>query len=224
MRRLLRSLPALAGGLFAFAAPVAAQQPLHGRVLDANDRPVAGADLVLHGLTDRGGAELDRAIADADGAFTVTLPDSLSGAEAMFFVATRIGGDLFVGPTFREVPGETYVLRAGTGVEPFRLPETANGAVAATPGAAPSEASQSGWWVALIALALATVVALVVYRVRRRPPVSRELFVELATLDERHAAASPAGAAERRRYEERRAALSERAAEALRMEGDAARY
>lgn len=223
----MTSLPAaIAGGLALCAAPLAAQEDVAGSVVDGSGIPVAGAVVVLHGLSDAGGAELDRDTSDATGAFVLQMPE---GNASMYFVATRLGGELYVGPTFRTAPPEPYVLPAGAGVQPFllagegALPPARGGAPAAGAAGrvAPTRGGGDAWWVALIAAAIIALVALLALRGRARPSRSRELMVEIARLDRRQrqasAAESPAPV-----YDERRAELRRQLDEAIALEGDAA--
>jgi len=197
-----RSTPPHAAALalaLALALPLSlqAQQPLNGVVVDGGGQPLAGAVVVLHSVSDAGGEELDRDTTGSDGAFRLTVPDDAGG---VVFAATRIDGDLFVGDTFRGAPPAEYVLRAGPGVEPFPMPATpALPAQRAPVGTA--DDSHGGFWVALIALALLAAVALITLRVRRRPPASRELMLEIARIDRTTAEGTAADRLRARREE-----------------------
>ena len=212
----VRLLP-VALGLLLTSPPLAAQQTLRGRVLDANDRPVAGALVVLHGLTDRGGAEFARDQADASGDFTLLVPEADG---TTFFAATRIDGDLFVGPVFQQEAPDPYVLRAGAGVRPFPLPDRAQ--VPSTRETARAS-SHGGWWVALLAALLLGVVALLALRGRYRPSHARELMVEIARLDLAHGTGPQDNRdAAARSYRTRRATLRRQLDEAIATGSDAA--
>ena len=218
-----RGLLAVAGGLFSFAllhAPLGAQETLRGRVADAEDAPVAAAVVLLHAVTDGSGRELGRDTAAADGSFEM----SFAFEEGpVYFVATRVNGEIFMGEPFREPPAAGIVLRAGPGVEPLSMDGL--GAVP-TPGAAPAAPAQGSdggaIWVAVIAAAVLGLVGLLVSRSRRRAPRARELLLEIARLDEARATA-PGGPADQAGAA-RRAALSARLAEALELDPDADRH
>lgn len=221
----MRSLLAVAGGLFFLASHASGQRTLEGTVVNGAGEPLGRAVVVLHGLSPEGGAELARDTADATGRFTLDVPGMGS---ALFFVATRIDGDLFVGPTFRDVVPDSYTLPAGAGVQPFPLAGASTGTPAmggtATRAAGQTDSSShGGWWVALIALVIAAVVALLGYRARRRPSHARQLMLDIARLDLEHGKASAGAApATEHAYRTRRRELRERLDEAIALEGDAA--
>ena len=235
-----RSLLAVASGLFsllAHAAPLAAQDAaavLSGRVADGADDPVAGAVVVLHALSDGAGVELDRDTTDARGSFQLRYEHENG---PLYFVATRVAGEIFMSEPFRERPTGDLLLLAGAGVEPLRLdglgappggpggaPGTARatGATDATGAAGSADAAHGGWWVAVIGTVIIGLVALLLHRGRRRPPRARELMVEIARLDETHAS-NPANR-EDGSYRTRRAELRERLTEALELDPDADRH
>ena len=219
-----KGLLAFAGGLFCLSAlaplPLRAHQGLttvSGRVADAADNPLAGAVVLLHAITDQGGTELARDTADATGAFRL---EFVLEEGSLYFVATRVGGDIFMAEPFREAPARDIVLRAGAGVEPLRLDE-----LAASPPAGPvpgaEERAHDGWWVALLAALIVGGVVWLVHRGRVRAPRARELMVELARLDETRA--SVPGAADDG-YRVRREELRTRLLEALELDPDADRH
>jgi hypothetical protein len=62
---------------------------------------------------------LGEALTDADGAFVLTA-DGPVQPDAVYFVATRLGGQLFIGPMLRPpLTDLEYVLEAGAGATPF---------------------------------------------------------------------------------------------------------
>ena len=217
-----RGLPAIAGGLFCLAVlagPVAGQETLRGRVADASDGPIPGAVVLLHAITDDSGRELDRDTAAADGSFEL----SYTFEEGpLYFVATRIGGEIFMAEPFREPESGEIVLRAGPGVEPLQMGGLRDAAATGDPAAAPVREDDGGAiWVAIIAAAILAVVAWLVGRSRRRAPRARELLLEIARLDEARAAA--AGNADDA-HGARREHLRARLVEALEMDADADRH
>ena len=79
------------------AAPLGAQEVLRGQLVDAAGRPLAGRDVVLHVVTEQGGAALTRASSDASGAFSLPLPADLE-PRALVFAATQDNGRVYIGP------------------------------------------------------------------------------------------------------------------------------
>ncbi len=216
-----KGLLACASGLFSFltfASPLHAQttHTLRGRVADAAGDPIAGAVVLLHAVTDAAGTELDRDTADVSGVFELQLAFEDG---PLYFVATRVDGDIFMAEPFREPPAGELVLRAGAGVEPLRL-DGVGAEPAMMPATRAVDEAHDGWWVALIAAMLVGGIAWVTHR-RTRAPHARELLVELARLDEARAAA-PGGADEG--YRARRDDLRARLVEALELDPDADRH
>lgn len=227
MRRLRvpsKGLSARAGGLLflLFAAfPLAAQEPatVRGRVADASDNPIPGAVVLLHAIGDDAGREMARDTADAAGAFELKFAIEVG---PLYFVATRVDGGIFMADPFREAPDDPIVLRAGAGVEPLRLDGLTPGpALSPVATRAADDSGRAFLWVLLIGAVLAAVVAWVVARGRRRAPRARELLLEIARLDEAHAAvdAHPEAA-----YRVRRDELRGRLLEALELDPDADRH
>lgn len=218
--RPVKGLLVATGGLFClclYAMPLNAQQTLRGRVSDAADAPLPGAVVLLHAVTEDAGTELDRDTADADGRFVLSYRFEEG---PLYFVATRIDGEIFMAEPFRAPPTGEIDLRAGAGVEPLRMEGLA---VADPPSASPPPAPASGhrgWWVAAIGAVIVGVVALLAHRSRRRAPRARELMLEIARLDETGAQAGGADATHRARREE----LRERLVEALELDPDADRH
>lgn len=218
-----RGLPAVAGGLLflLLATPAAAQDrvTIRGRVADASDNPIAAAVVLLHAIGDDSGREVTRDTADDNGAFELAFAIEEG---ALYFVATRVEGNIFMSEPFRDEPPGELVLRAGAGVEPLQLdgmtPGAATQPVVAERG---SETGRALVWVLVIGAAVAGLVAWVVARGRRRAPRARELLLELARLDEAHAASAGQPDAT---YRARRDELRGRLAEALALDPDADRH
>ncbi len=177
------------------SAPVA----LHGTVVDPSGKPVAGQKLTLHRVdTSGGGAMVDSATSDEQGRFTVRVPAE-HDTSAVFFVATRWQGQLYIGTPFKPpVPaGAPYSVVVG--VNPVNLGpaggaateggpmNTTGGATTAVPP--PSDNSMAARWflaiiLALVALAAIGYAMLGALRERARER-RRELLARIAALDER---------------------------------------
>ena len=215
-----RGLLAAAGGLFSLllcAAPVAAQETVRGRVADASDNAIPGAVVLLHAVAEDSGRELDRDTADANGSFEL----SYAFEEGpLYFVATRVDGEIFMAEPFREPPSDEIVLRAGAGVEPLQMGGLAADPAAPTATAPTRESEHNGWWVAAIGAAIVGAVVWITHRSRRRAPRARELMIEIARLDEASAGAPGGAEANRARRDELRARL----VEALELDPDADRH
>jgi len=212
--------PALAGVvviLHSFVSPLAAQDVVRGRVADAADNPIPGVVVLLHAITEAGGSEIDRDTADAGGGFELSF-DFQSGP--LYFVATRVEGQIFMADPFRALPDEAIVLRAGPGVEPLSLDALAASPTDPAAAAPADERAHEGWWVAAIAAVIVGAVSWLVQRTRGRAPRARELLLEIARLDEAHAASPGSEEA----YHARRNELRARLDEALELDPHADRH
>lgn len=166
--------------LFVQAGASAREWVLPGRVIDARGEPVSGLEVLLHRVTDQGGARLSQAITDEVGRFTLRL-EAPADAGGVFFVATRYEGRLYVGPMLRPpFPDEpehiVQVGVAGTDVDALmrRVPAAADGARSPGPG--------GGFSAALLAVAMAIGVLLAVRG--HGPSRRRRELIRLAELED----------------------------------------
>jgi hypothetical protein len=171
----LRRIPILLLALLS-AAELPAQNTLRGRVLDASGNPVADIEVLLHRVTAQSGARVALDTSDATGRFTLVAPPD-TNRNAIYFVAIRQGGELFMGEMQRLPFPDTleYIVEATDPVD-LGAPATS------MPGALPPAAAdrRAGWYVVVGgALLLAGIVFLAL---RRRPPEHRRLLVQLAAL------------------------------------------
>lgn len=196
-----RFTPAALAGLLALIAivlltrAVAAQAPLSGQVVDSSGKPVAGQHVTLHEVTQASGAMVDSAVTDAQGRFALRVP-AAPDTNAIFFVATRWQGDLYIGTPFRPpLPaGASYTVTVG--VNPVQMGPAGGGmggGATATPQAAPPSSPGTSRWFLVAMLGLvalgAVVYALLGVARDRAEQRRRELLLRIAELDERAAAA-----------------------------------
>lgn len=197
-----RLLAFVAGGLLFPAAPAAAQDlVLSGRLLGPGGQPVVDHAVLLHRVTDDGGAKLAEGTTGADGAFTLRAADD-GPPNAVFFVAARFDGKLYVGPLLKPPfpDDDSYVVQVGVpGVgavtdiagEPGGAPMTA-------PSAAPPAMPGATFALVLLIAAIAGGALLSVYGLG--PSRRRRALIALAELDESgdgHAGADPASRSRR---------------------------
>lgn len=168
--------------LLVFPALLVAQAPrLRGQVTDPAGLPVAGITVSLHRVSEGGGAEVGRALSDAEGRFEIELDPDL--ADGIYFAATRFDGTLYMGEPFRtvaEAPSDYRVVIGSGGVA---------GGPAVQAGEQPTEPQGLGVVLIFVALGVAAV-GIPLWRSRRGPHAVRGVLVELAELDE-HFAAQP---------------------------------
>lgn len=219
--------------LFGTAAGLSGQSgELGGRVIDASGSPVPDAAVVLHRLEEQGGRDLAADTTTTDGRFAFQVPDG--PADAIHFAAVRYEEALFVGTFFRadDLPLGEYVIRvdslarAGAVVMPDGsvIPPSGPGGFPGAGGTAgagsgsgservtgpepPSRVLTAGV-LGLLVVSGGAILLLARDRGRRRR--RRQLLIELANLEERHAASGSAPDPSRQaRYQDRRATLRER--------------
>ncbi|MGQ0812922.1 MAG: carboxypeptidase-like regulatory domain-containing protein [Gemmatimonadota bacterium] len=188
-------LLAVIGGLL-LAPPVHAQSHITGRVLDAQQNPVANVEVLLHAVTETSGTNVDTDTTDANGAFRVDADAVISNA--VYFVAVVYDGELYMGDLMRApFPArQEYIVRVG--VNPVNLPTAAT----ARELAAPPSGKERAAGLVVIVSAIVMIAALLVIGFRRRPPVRRRWLVELARLeDELDSGTDARDALARRRHE-----------------------
>ncbi|MBX6362969.1 MAG: hypothetical protein IRZ00_03795 [Gemmatimonadetes bacterium] len=205
------------GGAPAAAAPAST---LSGTVVDTAGRAAGGLELTLHRVSGQGGAPVAHDTSDARGRFRLVVPAETE-PDAIYFVATRYNGDLYVGPTFKAPypEGQSYGLTVGANpVRAEALPaQPGSPAPMQVPEAARAEDRRAGRLFFAVLLALAALAAAGVAGVRWRGERAerrrRGFVLELAALDERYADRLAAlSAEEAASYRRRRAALAARAA------------
>lgn len=197
------------------AAPAAAQvtDSVRGQLIDRDGAPLADQRVLLHRVVGNAGANIAEARTAADGRFAVAV-DSADNAEAVYFLAARWEGELYIGEAFRAPVGATeHVLQVGVpGTSASALIDgTAPGPpMGGLPqggppvGAGGRPATGTSWLLfAIPAISLLGVVAYFVLRGRVAVPERRRLLAEVAELDLHHADSPTAD------YRARRAALLE---------------
>jgi hypothetical protein len=158
---------------------------LRGVTIGPDGTPAPGVPIALHRVTDTGGALVRDVITDEEGRFTIS-----AGADepedALYFVAARYEGGLFIGPTFRPpFPDDSeYVVQVG-------VDETSAARMAR--GVSPDQvfvrppASPWRWGIALGVLVTLAVVCVILLLRMRGPQPRRRILISIAELDEDHA-------------------------------------
>ncbi|MCI0433502.1 MAG: hypothetical protein L0271_07625, partial [Gemmatimonadetes bacterium] len=121
---LLRLRCAAAAALFLaciVTAPVAAQGiELNGRVVDTAGVAVPGLAVVFHRVDGSGGARIAESMTRDDGTFSLASPEA-PVAGAVYFVAARIDGQLYIGPFLRAPFDDADAYTVVVGGEPVDL-------------------------------------------------------------------------------------------------------
>lgn len=175
----MRALTALFTLVLTSALP--AQTLIPGRVLDAQEKPVANVEVLLHALTDSTGEELSKDTSAADGSFQLGARSLNPGA--VYFVTVVYNGELFMGEMMRPPfpRDKEYIVRVG--VNPIDLSGgSAGGVQEVTPGPVARKDRTAG--IIVIMVAALALVAVALFAFRRRPPAYRRWLVELARLED----------------------------------------
>lgn len=183
----------LIAGLFHGIA--AAQQPdvsAAGRVVGPDGAPLPGQDVVLHRVDAAGGATIAETVSDADGAFTMTAAAS-ADTSAVFFVAARHAGELYIGPPFKPGMPGTMVQQIQVGVPGMSASAMlAQDGGTTLPPTGMRPATSRNWLLLLVPLFGVAAVALSIVVPRRRIPEKRSILIRVARLDESAATAQQA--------------------------------
>jgi 5-hydroxyisourate hydrolase-like protein (transthyretin family) len=175
--------------IFASAGSAQAPGTVRGVLVNAAGQPVAGERVVLHRVVGSTGANIAETRSGADGRFVVPV-DSADDAEAVYFLAARWEGELYISEAFR-APLDTAEHRLQVGVPGTSasalIDGSATGAMPAgpPPQAAPgSPATPTNWMLLLIpSIALVGVALYFVLRGRTQTSPRRRLLAEVAALD-----------------------------------------
>jgi hypothetical protein len=185
-----RRLPLLLLVLGLFSTdPVHGQDvTVRGQVLGPDRAPLPDHRVLLHRVDSEGGATIAETLSDAEGRFELRAEASPDTA-AVYFVASRYDGELFIGPMFRAAEASLeQVIQVG-------VPETS--ATALMEGELPPRqvgrpATTRNWLLLLIPLLGVIGVAVYALLPRGRIPPQRAALIRVAELDERLETAPPA--------------------------------
>lgn len=183
---------ALLLGALVMPAPAEAQQDMviRGRVIAADGAPLPGQSVVLHRVQGGSGATIAEAAADSAGAFLLSVAEQ-TDTSAIYFVATRHAGELYIGRAFRagDPSSEEQVIQVG-------VAGTSASALLSGGTAAPQPMGRAvttrNWMLLIIPLLGVTAVAVYTLLARGRMPKDRALLIRVAELDERMASAPAA--------------------------------
>lgn len=182
-------LPLLAPGARAQDVPGIS---VRGVVLGPDNAPLPQQRVVLHRVDSSSGNTIAEAQTADDGTFVLTAPAS-ADTSAVYFVASRYDGELYIGAPFREAEGGlNQVLQVG--IPAMSATSMLEDASSGGPGFAPPierPATTGGWMLLLIPLLGVVAVAAYALVPRARIPQERALYIRVAELDERLETAPP---------------------------------
>lgn len=157
---------------------------IQGRVLGPDDAALAGQPVVLHRVQAAAGATIAEAVTTADGVFELRAPIE-SDTTAIYFVAARYEGELYIGAPFRagQAEAENQVIQVG--VAGTSANELLGAGRVAMPQPLGRAATNRTWLLLVIPLAGVAGVAIYAMIPRGRMPRNRALLIRIAELDER---------------------------------------
>jgi hypothetical protein len=165
-----------------------------GRILGPDNAPVAGQAVVLHRVQAAAGATVAETITAADGTFTLDVPVE-PDPEALYFIATRYDGELYIGAPFRageqDPAGQTIMV----GVPGTSATAMLGGGAAGMAQPMGRPVTSRNWLLLVIPLVGVAAVAIYALVPRSRVPADRALLIRIAELDERMGAATDPGRA-----------------------------
>lgn len=163
-----------------------------GRVIGPDATPLPGQEVVLHRVDLTGGATIAETVSADDGSFSMTAGSS-SDTSAVYFVAARHDGELYIGAPFKPGSPGTLEQEIQVGVPGMSasamLGQAPEGGVAMPATGRP--ATSRNWLLLVVPLLGVAAVALFMMIPRSSIPEQRALLIRIAELDER--AASSAG-------------------------------
>jgi hypothetical protein len=173
--------------------PAAAQQAsasVSGRIIGPDESALSDQTVVLHRVQGAQGETVATAVTLEDGGFVLEFPLQADPA-ALYFVATRYEGELYIGAPFRagEQDPAGQLIQVG-------VPGTSATAMLEGGGAMPQPigrpATSRNWLLLVIPLMGVAAVALYALIPRSRVPPDRALLIRIAELDERMGSAPDA--------------------------------
>ena len=175
--------------LVCLAAGAAGQEPsaaVEGRIVGPDNAPLADQNVVLHRVQRQTGETVAEAVTGADGRFTLQLPAD-SDTSAVYFVATRYAGELYIGAPFRggvQEPGDQTIQVGVPGTSATALLDGQGGA---SPMAQPvgRPLTNRNWLLLIIPLVGVAAVAVYALIPKSRIPADRAALIRIAELDER---------------------------------------
>lgn len=189
----MRAAPYLLLVMAACFSPVyqaAAQEPnditIRGRILGPDNVPLPNQPVVLHRVQAAMGATISDAVTTLDGSFVLSIPVP-TDTGAVYFVATRYQGELFIGAPFRA--GQEDALHQVIQVGVPGTSATAMLEGGAVPQALGRPLTNRNWLLLVIPLIGVAAVAVYALVPRTRMPRDRAMLIRIAELDERMSAA-----------------------------------
>jgi hypothetical protein len=178
---------------------------VRGVVRGPDGSPLGGQAVVLHRVTGSAGLTVAGDTSAADGSFRLEVADAAADADAVYFLAARFEGELYIGDAFKAPFDSTtqHAVLVGTPETSARNLVTDAAREIMPPAPTPPDPTRWLLWVlpvlALIVLAGTTMIG------RARVPDRRRALLAIAQLDEAHA--QNAQGADDSAYRARRAEL-----------------
>jgi hypothetical protein len=178
------------------ALPIAAsaQTPsasVQGRIVGPDNAAVAGQDVVLHRVSNATGETIATTVTAEDGSFVLEYPLA-ADTSALYFVAARYEGELYIGPPFRageRTPAGQLIQVGVPGTSATAMFEDGGSAMARPAG---RPVTSRNWLLLVIPLVGVAAVGIYALVPRSRIAPERALLIRIAELDERMTSAPAA--------------------------------
>jgi hypothetical protein len=174
---------------------------VHGVVIGPDGKPLSGQAVVIHRVNGSSGITVATDTSDSAGNYEMEVRDAAAAPDAVYFLAARYKGELYIGDAFK-VPFDTAsrTVQVGTAATSARALIAGANAEQALPPAEPPPPDPTRWLIWVLPILAIAALGVMMLAGGARMPARRRTLIEIAKLDEAHAA-DPAATQE---YRERR--------------------
>lgn len=163
---------------------------IQGRILGPDNAALPGQPVVLHRVQAAAGATVAETLTAADGGFVLRAPAE-TDTTAIYFVAARYEGELYIGAPFRvgEAAADSQVIQVG--VPGTSANEMLGDGSVAMPQPLGRAVTNRNWLLLVIPLIGVAAVAVYALIPHGRVPHNRAILIRIAEIDERMDSAQP---------------------------------
>lgn len=174
------------------AAQTGATSPstVHGQVIGPDGKPLGGQVVVIHRVNGASGITVATDTSDSAGNFEMQVNDTGRAPDAVYFLAARFKNELYIGDAFK-APFDTasHSVLVGTAATSARaLISGVAGEQAALPPAEQPKPDPTRWLVWVLPVLAVAALGVMMMAGSARMPARRRTLIDIARLDEAHAA------------------------------------